>query len=201
MSQEQLLLEQEVTNEELHEILRRLGEQEFALSGQSRVGDIVEATGASPRTIGMILGNIRKEDWEERFGLRVGKLEREAKVHQEKIADHEARIRRQEADDRDQPVIVHARMVTPEMLREHERNKEGHPVFGLVMLVIFGIIVWVMFSSFNAERRKMEDRFHRQSPFGNSHFSNVEEGVYIDGKRADPAMERLLKKQMERSPR
>lgn len=87
-TQEQLddLLTQEISDEELKELLRRLGEIEFAWNPKTSIKDVVEATSADPLLIGRLLADIRKEDWEERFGLQVD--------------DHEDRIERIEEEQR-----------------------------------------------------------------------------------------------------
>lgn len=87
-TQEQLdeLLIQEITDDELKELLRRLGEIEFAWNPRTSIKDVVEATSADPLLIGRLLADIRKEDWEERFGLRVD--------------DHEDRLERTEEEQR-----------------------------------------------------------------------------------------------------
>lgn len=69
------LLSQEITDEELRDLLTRLGEIEFAWSPRTTLKDVVEATSADPVVIGRLLAEIRKEDWEERFGLRLDSVE------------------------------------------------------------------------------------------------------------------------------
>ncbi len=69
------LLSQEITDEELRDLLEQLGEIEFAWSPKTTLKDVVEATSADPVVIGRLLAEIRKEDWEERFGLRLGSVE------------------------------------------------------------------------------------------------------------------------------
>lgn len=69
------LLSQEITDEELRDLLTRLGEIEFAWSPRTTLKDVVEATSANPVVIGRLLAEIRKEDWEERFGLRLSEVE------------------------------------------------------------------------------------------------------------------------------
>ncbi len=87
-TQEQLneLLIQEITDDELKELLRRLGEIEFAWNPKTTIRDVAEATSADPVLLGRLLADIRKEDWEERFGLRV--------------EDHEDRLERIEEEQR-----------------------------------------------------------------------------------------------------
>lgn len=77
------LLHEELTGEELRELLERLGAEEFGGSENSRLRDVVELTGQEPLSVARVLADIRKEDWEERFGSiledhseRIERLER-----------------------------------------------------------------------------------------------------------------------------
>ncbi len=85
---EELLLE-ELTPDEVREVLQRLGSEELGGSENSRVLDVVELTGTEPVQVGRILADIRKEDWEERFGAildshsnRIDRLERSKTTEQ-----------------------------------------------------------------------------------------------------------------------
>lgn len=72
------LLSQTVTAEELPLLLQRLGEEEFHLSNDTSVRDIVEVTNSDPVRIGRALAEIRRQTFDERFV--------------EAFADHERRI-------------------------------------------------------------------------------------------------------------
>lgn len=72
------LLSQTVTAEELPLLLQRLGEEEFHLSNDTSVRDIVEGTQSDPVKIGRALAEIRRQAFDERFA--------------EAFSDHERRI-------------------------------------------------------------------------------------------------------------
>ena len=78
-AQEELLSEQ-LTGDELREVLERLGSTEFALNDYSTVRDVVEGTGADPVSIGRALAEVRKQDFEERFASAFG--EHEKRIHE-----------------------------------------------------------------------------------------------------------------------
>ncbi len=92
--QREELLAEEVTDAELREILDRLGQDEFGGSGQSRVGDIVELTGIPPEAIGRILADIRKDEWERRFGLRQDQIESRVDHHEKVLREHAEQLRK-----------------------------------------------------------------------------------------------------------
>lgn len=83
------LLEEELTGSELSELLERLGAEEFGGSENSRLRDVVELTGQEPLSVARVLADIRKEDWEERFGSI--------------LEDHGERIERLERQERAEP--------------------------------------------------------------------------------------------------
>jgi len=72
---EQLLAE-ELTELEVRTLLERLGEDEFP-EAVPTLGAVAEATGADPAVVGRLLAEIRKEEFEDRFGIRVQNLEHE----------------------------------------------------------------------------------------------------------------------------
>lgn len=93
------LLKEVVSDGELRIILDRLGHEEFGGDPATTVQDIVEGTGADPVVIGRILADVRKEEFEKRFGL---KLEQ----HEQRIDEHEERIEKIEKEERKPPVTV-----------------------------------------------------------------------------------------------
>lgn len=88
-----------VSDDELRIILERLGQEEFGGEPATTVQDIVEGTGADPIMIGRILADVRKEEFEKRFGLQL-------KHHEQRIEEHEERIEKIEKDDRKPNVTV-----------------------------------------------------------------------------------------------
>lgn len=73
------LLNIEVTDDELRQILKEIGEKEFGGSDAVRLGDIVEATQADPATVASILARMRGKDLAEQ--------------HSGEIANHEDRLK------------------------------------------------------------------------------------------------------------
>lgn len=102
--QREQLLAEEITDAELREILERLGQDEFGGSGQSRVADIVELTGIPPEAICRILADIRKDEWEKRFGLRQDRMEARVDHHEKVLKDHAEELRKaRQAEQRPEP--------------------------------------------------------------------------------------------------
>lgn len=65
------LLNEEVTPDEMREILQRLGQREFGGSPNSTIRDIAEGTSADPILIGRLLAEIRNEELQSRLGIKV----------------------------------------------------------------------------------------------------------------------------------
>lgn len=129
------LLKQEVTDEELRELLERLGEREFCLAPAATIGDIAEAASVDPSEIGRLLAEIRKENWEDRFGIR--------------LTDHEKRIETIEGHIK--PPVVQppptAVWFSPisekerqqlQYLVEKDRNKDNLP---RLIIIVFALVV------------------------------------------------------------
>jgi hypothetical protein len=93
------LLAEPLTEEEVRDLLERLGSKEFGGPENATVNSVVEATGASVDTVGNLLAQIRKEDFEERFGLRLDH-------HENRIETLEERALRLEVLSRPPPVQV-----------------------------------------------------------------------------------------------
>src|SRR6476659_6924458 len=90
-SVEQLRAES-LTDQEVHELLERLGAKEFGGAENATIGAVAEATGNEPEAIGRLLAEIRKEDFEKRFGLQLG--EHEARI--ETLEERTERLQRAE---------------------------------------------------------------------------------------------------------
>lgn len=75
-SQYEALLAEPITDDEVRSLLERLGTAEFGGPEVSRVGDLIEATDADPQLMARLLGEIRHEDYQERFGARLDAVER-----------------------------------------------------------------------------------------------------------------------------
>lgn len=88
------LLRETVSDNELRIILDRIGQLEFAGEPATTVQDIVEGTGADPVVVGRILAEIRKEAFEERFGLQLKRQEQRIDDHEDRIEGIEKRERK-----------------------------------------------------------------------------------------------------------
>lgn len=75
-SQYEALLAEPITDDEVRSLLERLGTAEFGGPEVSRVGDLIEATDADTQLVARLLGEIRHEDYQERFGARLDAVER-----------------------------------------------------------------------------------------------------------------------------
>lgn len=90
---ERELLQEEITDRELRELLQRLGQEEFEGSGKTRVADLMEATGASLDAVAGHLADIRRGDWEAKFGRRQDVVERRVDRHENVLKKHGAEIK------------------------------------------------------------------------------------------------------------
>jgi len=160
-TQEQLdeLLTQEITDDELKELLTRLGEIEFAWNPKTSIKDVVEATSADPLLIGRLLADIRKEDWEERFGLQVDDHEDRL----ERIEEEQRRTRRllnQSSAARSMPRQTPYEPPTTRMVNQVEDPEEYFEstvskqmrYFGYAIVACFALalIVFILVSLFHA---------------------------------------------------
>jgi hypothetical protein len=80
------LLAEELTDAELQELLRRLGQAEFGGSDPATVAAVVEATGRDLVEIGRILGDIRREAYDQRFGSRLRSYEQRLERLEDRVA-------------------------------------------------------------------------------------------------------------------
>lgn len=155
------LLSQTVSDVELREILERIGHEEFTGNPQPTIRDIVEGTSADASTIGRILGDIRKEDWEKRFGL--------------KLKDHEHRIETLETKPAAQTVIHHYHEVpvpTPAVEKSTSYNGSTSTQYGYgsktkkpgsILTTEIAIAVLVLFSALVAAIIISSNRGHQAS--------------------------------------
>lgn len=114
------LLNEQMSDAEVRTLLERLGSKEFGGSESATVGAVVEATGADLATVGRLLAEIRKEDFENRFGLQ--------------LKDHGRRIETLEHGAREErfkpPVIYREPLLDPyqqralDHLASEERQRE-----------------------------------------------------------------------------
>ena len=74
-SRSQELLAEELTEEEVRELLVRLHTDDLGGSENATVGSVVEATGAELDTVSSLLAQIRREAYQELFGDRLDEHE------------------------------------------------------------------------------------------------------------------------------
>jgi hypothetical protein len=86
------VLREPVSEAESRQLLDRLAVSEFGGSGESTLGDVCEASGATPLVIGRMLAEIRGKTWEQLFGQKLNALERKLRTHDDQLNDHGERI-------------------------------------------------------------------------------------------------------------
>lgn len=132
------LLNETVTDAELREILDRIGHAEFDGNTQTTVRDIVEGTSADPMLVARLLGEIRKEDWEKKFGQR--------------IDEHEDRIEKLEDEKREpaQQVIVQPVYISSNNKRRQIQEQDDQTMAGLLIaavilvpVLLYALITWL----------------------------------------------------------
>jgi hypothetical protein len=132
---EEKLADQPVTDLELKEILRRLGELESCVNALPTIGDISEATSREPAEIGRLLALIRKEAWEDRFGIRI-------EDHEQRLEQIESRLNPTVASPPVQYVyspISEKQRIQLQYLIEKDRSKS--PALLIVGLVLAAAII------------------------------------------------------------
>jgi hypothetical protein len=142
------LLQEEIKDAELRQLLDRLGQQEFGGSGLSRVADVVEATGATPRAVAEALADIRKEDWERKFGARQALVEKRQddqgmviNHHAQVLADHERRLTGKTPRDFD------ARAEAQRYTERMDRMRSPYTPFILGAAMIIAIYLFIVMAT------------------------------------------------------
>lgn len=158
------LLNEEVTPDELREILRRLGQREFGGSPNSTIRDIAEGTSADPLVIGRILAEIRNETLQKRFGL--------------KIEEHEERIEKIEHVQAQAPRPIPVYTPIPEFdtdeiedLREmadKRRREKAMQPYAIILTLIGGFILLVALVSSENRGSQSSIRFNAYTTSGSS---------------------------------
>jgi len=152
------LLAEPLTDEEVRDLLERLGSKEFGGSEHSTVNSVVEATGASVETVGNLLALIRKEDFEEKFGLKL-------EEHEERIDTLENHARQavraaygQKTYGRRDPHLDPYQQRALERLAEEERQREAlGPIAAVVACVIVLVFLVVMGGQCDSNRNRAPD--------------------------------------------
>lgn len=140
------LLNEEVTPDELREILDRLGQREFGGSPNSTIRDISESTSADPILIGRLLAEIRNEELQCRLGLQVE--EHEQRI--EHIEHVQEKIQRQpRLDDPlaglNSDEVEELRYVAEERRRQREMQSLVIPI--LIAIILLGFLIGAVTSS------------------------------------------------------
>lgn len=140
------LLSEELTDGEVRTLLERLGSREFGGSESATVGAVVEATGSDPTTVGRLLAEIRKEDFEKRFGLQL-------KDHDQRIEtleERSSRLEREQQTERPNSYLknesVHdeyRERAINRLAEQEKHNEEMRPVSNVIGIVfILALVIY-----------------------------------------------------------
>jgi hypothetical protein len=136
------LLAQELTTEEVRELLERLSATELGGSENATVGGIVEVTGSDPATVGRLLIQIRNERLEsliDEHGDRLDALERSAPVSTQRFVEYP----RQPVDSRYKPFNYPATNVDPMSESEVKRGRLHRGLIVTAAVIALLVIVFV----------------------------------------------------------
>ena len=114
-------LAERVSDDELREILQRLGEADFGGDERATVGVVVEVTGVDLATVLRLLGEIRQRDLD---------------AHREALAAVESRVARLESRP-----IPPSRVV----YREREEPSESSKAVGAIALLLSVFVAWTVY--------------------------------------------------------
>ena len=163
------LLNEPLSDAEVRTLLERLGSREFGGPESATVGAVVEATGSDAATVGRLLAEIRKEDFEERFGLQL-------MDHGRRIETLEERTKRLEP----KPPMVAQQPLDPyqkialDRLAEEERRKEQVWPSGMIILAALAVIALV---AMLAGGQKPSSQTIREQPFYPQSVSRISVGT------------------------
>jgi hypothetical protein len=132
------LVAEELTSEEVRDLLERLNAQDMGGSENATVGSVVEATGSDPLTVGRLLAEIRKEDFEERFGLKLDE-------HGARIDSLEGRLKSVHKPVRSSQPLDHYQQVALDRLAEQERQRETMKPVAIVIIAIAIMLALLLF--------------------------------------------------------
>jgi hypothetical protein len=169
------LLAEPLTDEEVRDLLERLGSKEFGGPEHATVGAVVEATGANPATIGNLLALIRKEDFEEKFGLKL-------EEHEERIDNLEDHARNAERTAGQKQAYVSSKsQLDPyqqralERLAKEERQREMMNPVAIVAAVVMVLYFIVSLGGQCDSKRKNE-------PYSSTSYQTSEGTVHLDSR-------------------
>lgn len=147
LANQQALLAEELTDEEVRGLLERLNAREFGGSENATVGAVVEATGADVTVVGRLLAEIRKEDFEEKFGLQLKDHGLRIETLEEKTKRVESAVKKPEKA----AALDHYQLKALDRLAEQERQgaeiKPSEIIFLAVLLMaVMLFLVYITYS-------------------------------------------------------
>ena len=138
-----------LSDQEVHELLDRLGAKEFGGSEQATIGAVAEATGSDAVTIGRLLAEIRKEDFEKRFGLQLGEHEARLETLEERTDRIQRAERTAEQTVRAKPMDPYAEAAIERLAEREQRRQEMRP-YAIVLAIIMFIVFIAMIGNKNS---------------------------------------------------
>ena len=150
------LLAEPLSDEEVRDLLERLGSKEFGGPENATVGAVVEATGSSVETVGNLLALIRKEDFEEKFGLKLEEHEERIDTLENHARQAVRTVHGQETHVRRDPHLDPYQQRALERLAEEERQREAlGPIAAVVACVMVLVFLVVMGGQCDSQRREV----------------------------------------------
>jgi hypothetical protein len=152
------LLAEPLSDAEVRTLLERLGSREFGGPESATVGAVVEATGSDAETVGRLLAEIRKEDFEERFGLQLKDHGRRIETLEERSSrlERERQAERPRSYLRNEPEHDEYRERAINRLAEQERiAEESKPVASIVgSLFLLALVIYTGFVCAREEAKR-----------------------------------------------
>lgn len=137
------LLAEPLSDAEVQTLLERLGAHEFGGPETATLGAVVEATGSDAATVGRLLAEVRKEDFEKRFGLelkdhgrRIESLEERANKESQEPRNGAAKRYLREEPERN---IYHERSL--DLMAREDKEIEEHGLDGRWQAIIFALFI------------------------------------------------------------
>lgn len=132
------LLNEPLSDAEVRNLLERLGSQEFGGPETATLGVVAEATGSDPTAVGRLLAEIRKGEFEKKFGLQL-------QDHGQRIETLEERTKRLEPKP---PVVAQQPLdryqkIALDRLAAEERQKERMWPYGYIGVGVIAVIAFI----------------------------------------------------------
>lgn len=166
------LLNEPLSDAEVRNLLERLGSQEFGGPETATLGAVAEATGSDPTTVGRLLAEIRKGEFEKKFGLQL-------QDHGQRIETLEERTKRLEPKP---PVVAQQPLdryqkIALDRLAEEERQKEWMSPYGYIGVGVIAVILFIVMLV--GGQNPSNDPGNPPTTYGTSTHDGM---VYTDGK-------------------